>query len=437
MPRPSPVPLFLAGALALLVGASQARAACVTDQECANGSFCDGIERCVDAACQAGPPLLCDDGDPCTTDGCVPAAGCSHTDDACPAICAPSDDGARCSDGTACTIGDTCSGGTCLGTPLACDDGDPCTADTCDLTLGCVYVERADPPACLPSAQCLLAPDHVPCLGDGDPCTQDGCLEGACRVGLRQFARQCADADFCNGQEYCSPIKGCEPAPPLVCDDGDPCNGTETCDTASGCLPGTPATDGTLCDDALACTVLDHCSGGACGGAERDCGDANPSTTDLCLEPAGCLNCVTIADGRLGLTFPTPTKPGKFTIRGTLSPLGPFDPTTEAGVDLLLHDDAEVFQRSHVPATGFVPNAAGTANTFTDRTGTLAAGLQSLKIKTGRDGRPYKFSAKGLPAGPTFGDDASNSVTLVAGSECATARLTCALTPNGRVRKCK
>ena len=256
-------------------------------------------------------------------------------------------------------------------------------------------------------------------------------------MGLRQFARQCADADLCNGQEFCSPIKGCEPGPPLVCDDGNACNGAETCSTLTGCQAGTPAPDDTPCDDGLVCTPLDKCSGGTCGGTARDCSDANATTADLCLEPVGCLNCVAISDGRLGITFPTPTKPGKFVVRGAWSPMGAFDPTTPAGADLLLHDDAGVFQHSHASGAAFVPNAAGTANTFSDKSGAVADGLQSLKIKTGRNGRPYKFSAKGLPAGPTFGDNGSNGITVVAGSECATAHLTCALAPNGKVRKCR
>src|SRR6185295_6984737 len=137
-------------ALLLILGARVAAAqpTCLTDAQCADGDLCDGIERCVGGTCM--PPvgaLVCDDGDSCTDDACDPGAGCTHADVACPGTCGPGDDGLRCSDGTACTVGDTCVAGVCSGTPVACDDGDPCTVDACDVTLGCVYSEQADPPS--------------------------------------------------------------------------------------------------------------------------------------------------------------------------------------------------------------------------------------------------------------------------------------------------
>ena len=99
--------------------AAAAQSACLTDAQCADGDLCDGIERCVAGTCvPPTAPLACDDGDPCTIDGCDPAAGCSHADVACPATCGLGDDGVRCSDGTACTVDDTCAGGNCVGTPL-------------------------------------------------------------------------------------------------------------------------------------------------------------------------------------------------------------------------------------------------------------------------------------------------------------------------------
>jgi len=147
--HPSPLALTLALTLVLGAGDAGAEPTCLTDPQCADGNLCNGVERCIGDQCQPGPPLVCDDGDPCTTDSCNPAAGCAHADEACPAVCGPGDEGQRCSDGTTCTIGDTCQAGACVGTPLACDDADPCTVDTCDSALGCVYSEQASPPACV------------------------------------------------------------------------------------------------------------------------------------------------------------------------------------------------------------------------------------------------------------------------------------------------
>ena len=118
----TPLLRFVA-ALSLLLafhGPAAAQLTCLSDHQCADGDLCNGIEHCVAGFCVASTaPLVCDDGDPCTNDTCIAAAGCAHADVACPAACGPADDGLRCSDGTACTVGDTCSGAACIGTPLA------------------------------------------------------------------------------------------------------------------------------------------------------------------------------------------------------------------------------------------------------------------------------------------------------------------------------
>jgi hypothetical protein len=43
------------------------RPACVEAKDCDNGSFCDGVEACVDGSCMPGTPPDCDDGD-CAVD---------------------------------------------------------------------------------------------------------------------------------------------------------------------------------------------------------------------------------------------------------------------------------------------------------------------------------------------------------------------------------
>lgn len=415
-----------------------AQPTCASDYQCADGDLCNGIERCLAGTCAASTaPLACDDGDPCTNDSCNSAAGCAHADVACPAACGPGDDGLRCSDGTACTVGDTCSGGTCLGTPLACDDADPCTVDTCDPQLGCTYSEEPDAPACLSTAQCVSAADHTPCVGDADPCTIDGCLEGACRVGLNQILRQCADADACNGDEFCSPIKGCEPGPPPSCDDGELCNGVETCLPASGCTAGTPEGDGTPCDDGQSCTAGDACGAGACAGTALACDDADIATTDLCIEPTGCLHCAALAKGRLSLRFPTTTKPGRFAASGRFVPASTFDPLAPAGADLIVHDGPTVVQQSHVAGSAFAVSAGGSVARFIDRSGTLAQGLERLRLKTATPGARHQFSASGRPFDPALTSGTPRSLTVRAGTTCATVTLACTASAGGKSDRCQ
>lgn len=117
----------------------------------ATGWWIDTISASLGSAC-VGEPIVCDDGDPCTTDTCEDGIGCVST----PTVCDDLD---------ACTA-DTCVPGIgCQFTPAVdCDDGDDCTLDSCDPATGtCVYSPN---PACL-----------------GGCCLPDGCdlqLESAC-----------------------------------------------------------------------------------------------------------------------------------------------------------------------------------------------------------------------------------------------------------------
>jgi cysteine-rich repeat protein len=53
---------------------------CGSDAECSDLDPCNGEERCGAAGCELGAPPVCDDGDPCTADGCDPIADerCFH-----------------------------------------------------------------------------------------------------------------------------------------------------------------------------------------------------------------------------------------------------------------------------------------------------------------------------------------------------------------------
>jgi MYXO-CTERM domain-containing protein len=122
---------------------------CIVDADCDDGNPCNGVETCHPVGgCQSGPPPSCDDGNPCTDDFCDAAAGgCRYVNNAAP-----------CSDGNACTAGDQCAGGICVGgPPLSCDDGNPCNGvETCHPAAGC---QPGVPLNC----------------SDGDPCTFDSC----------------------------------------------------------------------------------------------------------------------------------------------------------------------------------------------------------------------------------------------------------------------
>ena len=98
---------------------------CNDDSVCTNDS-CSPAAGCVFQD-------TCDDGNACSDDLCDPNVGCSH---------APAPDGTPCPDADLCNGEETCQTGACTqSTPLVCDDGDQCTTDVCDATRGCQFPE--------------------------------------------------------------------------------------------------------------------------------------------------------------------------------------------------------------------------------------------------------------------------------------------------------
>lgn len=144
--------------------------------------------------------------------------------------------GQGCDDGSQCTLGDTCTGGACVGgTPQTCDDNQPCTSDSCNAATGCVFTVIAGcGTTCTTDAECN---DQGLCQGAGcQECTFDHCVAGFC--------------------EY-DPLSG------TPCDDADPCTSDDTC--AAGDCAGTPG------------------NGPAelCNAADDDCDGSTDETFDL------------------------------------------------------------------------------------------------------------------------------------------------------------
>jgi len=200
---------------------------------CDDADLCSVNSICSDGACAGGEPINCNDGNPCTDDGCDPELGCTHAHNA-----------VACDDGDICTLGDACADGSCQpgSALLGCDDGNPCTEDSCLPDAGCTHAA-----APLDGLQC----------DDENACT----LPGACAAG------DCVGAALAD------------------CDDGNVCT-TDSCDPALGCLHDLNAAP---CQDGSLCTINDACHLGEClPGAPLTCSDANPCTDDSCNAGAGC-----------------------------------------------------------------------------------------------------------------------------------------------------
>ncbi len=247
-----------------------------TDEPCSDGSKCTLNDACFEGKCVSGDALDCDDGNPCTDDGCAAQKGCTHT--------ANGDD---CDDGNGCTLADQCAKGACVGTPLACSDNNVCTADACSPVTGCSHTPLAgycdDGNACTASDVCqgTVCTGVLISCNDDNGCTSDHC-DQTTGCGHTAVAATCDDGNACSKQDACA--DGVCQGITFSCDDGNPCT-ADVCSGATGC--GHPPADG-YCDDGNACTANDACQNSACVGKTLSCDDSNVCTSDTCIPASGC-----------------------------------------------------------------------------------------------------------------------------------------------------
>jgi len=248
---------------------------------CDDGDACTVTEKCAGGVCSGGVAVNCNDGNPCTQDGCAPADGCFHTANQAP-----------CNDGNACTTGDACAAGSCSGGPsLDCDDGNSCTDDGCDPGVGCTHADNSgecgDGNACTVGdacngGQCVPGKKMLSC-NDSNPCTDDVCdPEDGCTYTVN--SAPCDDGNVCTLKDQCA-VGKCLGGTPVSCDDLNPCT-TDSCDGATGCVHQAAAG---ACDDGNTCTTDDSCANALCiPGPALSCDDSNECTTDSCDKAMGC-----------------------------------------------------------------------------------------------------------------------------------------------------
>lgn len=156
--------------------------------------------------CETGPVA----GEPCLYRTC---------DAACECVVTQLVDGTAC-DGGACLVGPgECSGGACVGESVDCDDGEPCTDDGCDRERGCVYAAKpkfthcdTDPchvETCSEDGVCY-SPFGVavasPC-GDGLLCDEQGACAPASSFSLGLEGEPCEQPGDC-ASGLCTPMDG-------------------------------------------------------------------------------------------------------------------------------------------------------------------------------------------------------------------------------------
>ncbi len=297
---------------------------------CSDGSACTAGDTCGGGVCHSGPVIVCDDGNPCTSDACNPASGCVFTplncddgnpctNDSCnPATgCTHVNNTASCTDNNACTVGDVCGGGTCHpGTLISCNDDNPCTVDACDPATGCKFTalncddnNKCTADSCDPQTGCVHTDISAAC-NLGHICNDDSCdpILGCLHIAN---TNPCDDGNACTTGDTCH-LGICVPSSTVTCNDGNACT-TDTCDPLTGCVftdssascnDGNVCTDDSCnpstgcvhtpaagaCSDGNACTSGDFCSGGTCQpGAAITCNDGNACTADSCNPATGCV----------------------------------------------------------------------------------------------------------------------------------------------------
>ena len=250
--------------------------AAVDGGSCDDGNACTAGETCSDGKCLGGKAKVCDDNNTCTADACLPAKGCTHTDD----------DGAACTDNDACTQKDTCLAGKCTGNAMTCG-ADDCNTAKC-LNGGCTAAPKIaglkcdDGDACTSGTKCngggLCAGGSITDCEDNNPCTEDSCdSQAGCQHDLASGA--CSDGDGCTVGDACSGGT-CKPGPAKACDDGNGCT-ANVCNPVDGACTVTATTAN--CSDGNACTADDVCEKGACvPGKAVGCDDGNACTVDSC-----------------------------------------------------------------------------------------------------------------------------------------------------------
>jgi hypothetical protein len=154
---------------------------------CLSGTIVPPLDNCAFQGVRACG--ACDDGNPCTTDGC--GSGDCPGSPTCAHVPVPA--ATACDDGTVCTTDDTCDVTTCEGSSIGCEDGNTCTSNPCDPVLGCQTIPDTGAP-CTDGNQCTV----------GDACTAAGTCAGGPPLA-------------CAACERCTPAGGCQTGPRAGC----------------------------------------------------------------------------------------------------------------------------------------------------------------------------------------------------------------------------
>ncbi len=216
---------------------------------CDDGKFCTVKEVCTAGLCGGGTANDCgQEAPPCTQ------VTCDEVNKNCSS--APQPNGSACTPSSLCEMGGVCTNGLCLGTTKDCFFApvpNDCHVAVCNPQNGMCEPEPGN--------------EGNACVDVNDLCTDSKtCSNGICAGGAPKDCSSltvgCFDGkcDAMSGQCFADPIPPGQPCAAAT----DDCN-TGTCDMNGACV-ATPANEGQVCNDGLACTQNTVCQSGACSG---------------------------------------------------------------------------------------------------------------------------------------------------------------------------
>ncbi|MFO0590399.1 MAG: hypothetical protein U0441_22845 [Polyangiaceae bacterium] len=218
---------------------------------CDDGKFCTINDACQDGACVGKEKNICGlNSSPCV------AIVCYEDTQSCDSQ--PVNDGTECTPKDLCEVSGTCQLGECVGEPKDCSFSPlaECNSVGCDPATGqCTGV--ADPDK-----------DDTSCVLTGDPCSVNKtCKAGVCQGGSPKDCSAlnagCTVGVCDGGTGICNPM-----AAPVgtSCTDGIEQCSVGACDVKGVCV-ASAAPNGGACNDHNACSQMDACQTGVCGGA--------------------------------------------------------------------------------------------------------------------------------------------------------------------------
>ncbi len=278
---------------------------------CNDGLFCTLTDTCSGGSCVGSgnrcPGQLCDE----TTDACVEcltAADCQDnnvcTNNVCNnGVCQFPNNSVVCDDGLFCTVSDTCAGGSCNGVPRDCSaQNGQCTTGVCnENTDACVAQPKPNNSPCDDGLFCTVndsctggscAGSPRDCSAQNGQCTTGVCDEtsDACVGQAKPINTPCDDGLFCTQNDKCNATGSCILSTPRDCSSLDTECAEGVCNETSDTCVAQNLPNGTGCDDGLLCTADDSCQNGVCGGDD-------PCPGQFCIEATGnCVECLSAAD---------------------------------------------------------------------------------------------------------------------------------------------